>query len=376
MRRLLVAFLLSSTLAFGQIYPPDSGGTAYEGGSVTNPLLAPTGCSPMGYAFDGDPDTGMCQNGPDFLSFRAGGTEFLRYIGGSVLELMHPVAGASATIITNGVSGGGGSSAGRVEMRQHSVTSFSNRLYFAPELAVETSGYISSLYSLGAPTYTAAFESSGVNFLVTGGVQSSVAGATYAHLLFSSASGLNDADVDVVVLRVDGYLDADFLAEWDGKTNDANNTRLGFIEPTAANVVNFPDASGTVPAFQPGTSTLTDATATNAILFSISDQTFATGTVIYNTVCIDATEQIMVRDKLEFACFNDADTETCTFSSGDRASIATGGATMTPTFDITSGTNTLTFRVNADCSLTPTTLETAWEIRFATGDPRVVTEQN
>jgi hypothetical protein len=127
---------------------------------------------------------------------------------------------------------------------------------------------------------------------------------------------------------------------------------------------------------QKGTSTLTDATATNTILFSITSQDFAAGTVAYTTVCIDATEQIMVRDTLDFVCFNDADTETCDFATGDPASLATGGATMVPSYDITTGTNTITFRVTADCSLTPTTLETEWKIEWAHGDSRVVTEQN
>ncbi len=64
MRRFLVAFLLSSTLAFGQTYPPDSGGTAYEGGSVTNPFLAPNGTDAApAYSFTLDTDQGMWRNG-------------------------------------------------------------------------------------------------------------------------------------------------------------------------------------------------------------------------------------------------------------------------------------------------------------------------
>ena len=127
---------------------------------------------------------------------------------------------------------------------------------------------------------------------------------------------------------------------------------------------------------QAGTSTLTDATPTTTILFSITDQTFINGTVTYDTVCVDATEQIRVRETLDFVCFNDADTETCNFQTGAPASLATGGATMTPTYDIAAGTNTITFRVDADCSLTPTTLEAYWEIQFSAPDWVTVTEQN
>lgn len=137
-----------------------------------------------------------------------------------------------------------------------------------------------------------------------------------------------------------------------------------------------PDSDTSVGGAQTGISTLTDAVATDAILFSITDQTFASGTVTFDTVCIDATEQVQTRIKHEFVCFNDADTETCDFNTGDGATIATGGATLTHVVDITTGTNTITIRVNSDCSLTPTTLETAWRIEWATGDSRVVTEQN
>lgn len=145
---------------------------------------------------------------------------------------------------------------------------------------------------------------------------------------------------------------------------------------TADRDYTFQDATGTYPLFQPGTSTLVDAVASNTILFSIVDQTFISGTVIYDTVCVDATEQIRVRESLDFVCFNDADTETCDFQTGAPASLATGGATMVPSYDITTGTNTITFRVTADCSLTPTTLEAYWEIQFSTPDWVAVTEQN
>ena len=142
-------------------------------------------------------------------------------------------------------------------------------------------------------------------------------------------------------------------------------------------MVTIPDTSGTVSVFQTGTSTLTSATATDAILFSIATDTFVQGTVTYNTYCAEATNEVMRRTRHHFSCFNDAGTEQCTFSTGDSAETATGGASLSAhTLDITSGTDTITFRVLATCSLTETTLETFWNIQFEDTYGRVVTEQN
>ena len=163
---LVFVALLAAATASPQSFPPDTpgGGGGYDGGAVSNPFLAPTGCSPLGYAYDGDSDTGMCQNGADSPSFRAGGTEFLRYIGGTLLELIHPVAGSSATIITNGISGGGGSTAGRIEMRQHAATSLTKRIFIAPHLAVETTEYNQAVFQIYAPNFTSATQSTGLSF--------------------------------------------------------------------------------------------------------------------------------------------------------------------------------------------------------------------
>jgi len=73
MRRLtLVAFLVvTPSIALAQLaYPPDpdGGGSSYDGGSVTNPFLAPDGCTNPGYAFTNSPTLGICRV-PDDASF-------------------------------------------------------------------------------------------------------------------------------------------------------------------------------------------------------------------------------------------------------------------------------------------------------------------
>jgi hypothetical protein len=62
MRWLLTLALLVATPAWAQTaYPPEPSGAApYDGGSVTNPFLAPLGCATPGHSFTGQIDDGFC----------------------------------------------------------------------------------------------------------------------------------------------------------------------------------------------------------------------------------------------------------------------------------------------------------------------------
>lgn len=72
MTRWLLILLLAAVPAWaqegGSAFPPDAsggGGSTYDGGSVTNPFLAPTGCAPTpGYAFTDDAGSGWCRDIP------------------------------------------------------------------------------------------------------------------------------------------------------------------------------------------------------------------------------------------------------------------------------------------------------------------------
>lgn len=80
--RWLLILLLAAAPAWaqegGSAFPPDAtgGGTAYDGGSVTNPFLAPSGCVAPGYAFTGATTTGLCWESGTTLDVSAFQTHF------------------------------------------------------------------------------------------------------------------------------------------------------------------------------------------------------------------------------------------------------------------------------------------------------------
>lgn len=69
-----LAVLFSAALASAQVYPPDAsggGGAAYDGGTVTNPFLAPTGCASPGYSFTDETDMGVCRGSAGLVNMTA-----------------------------------------------------------------------------------------------------------------------------------------------------------------------------------------------------------------------------------------------------------------------------------------------------------------
>jgi len=156
-----------------------------------------------------------------------------------------------------------------------------------------------------------------------------------------------------------------------------NNTGI-FFDVEGATPLNLPAESGEIDAHQEGTSTLTETTATSILSFPIADTTTLAGTVVLVTECDDTTDRLVQHETYDFVCINEADTETCGFSTSLGAGVvaATAGTMSGHTLAYTGGTNAVTFTLNATCSLTQTLLESRWEIEFHHPTWAVVTEQN
>lgn len=168
--------------------------------------------------------------------------------------------------------------------------------------------------------------------------------------------------------------------EFEGATNDGNETVLTVEDPTADRTVTLPDETGYVDANQRGTSTLTDNTATSLLLFALADTEFAYGSITIQTYCEGGSDMVGTHEEYDFVCHNDGDAEDCAFGvkTGTKPVSGTGAANITThTLTATYQTNQVTFQLQADCSLTPTTLEGHWEISFHHGGVwKAVTEQN
>jgi hypothetical protein len=130
--------------------------------------------------------------------------------------------------------------------------------------------------------------------------------------------------------------------EFEGATNDGNETVLTVEDPTADRTVTLPDETGYVDANQRGTSTLTDNTATSLLLFALADTEFAYGSITLQTYCEDATDMVGTHEEYDFVCHNDADTEDCAFGvkTGTKPVSGTGAA------NITTHTLTATYQTN------------------------------
>jgi hypothetical protein len=177
----------------------------------------------------------------------------------------------------------------------------------------------------------------------------------------------NDAD-GTIILTVDN----------DDNQMVMNNTGISF-EVEGQTPLALPVQSGEIDAHQEGTSTLTESSATDILSFPVTDQTTYAGTINLVTYCEDASDFVIQHETYDFVCLNDTDTEDCAFSTylATPPEVGTGTATISAaTLAFSGGTNSVTFTVNAVCSLTQTTLESRWEIEFHQPNWAVVTEQN
>jgi len=113
---------------------------------------------------------------------------------------------------------------------------------------------------------------------------------------------------------------------------------------------------------------LTDNTAIDLFEITLTTGLFSGGIVNYSIFCTDGTEYQIHTGIMVFGAANKAGTVTCGFDHASAASglekdIATGG-TITGTFAITAGTNKATVSLNANSSLTPTTLYIEYNVDF------------
>lgn len=125
--------------------------------------------------------------------------------------------------------------------------------------------------------------------------------------------------------------------------------------------------------------TLVDNTIKTFAVVDVPSDSYAGGDVVWTVYCANATDRVARSGRLPWSAVNDGGTETCvvgtTSSSGDA-----GGTTGPPTFAgvtfacIDAGTNQIGLRVQADCSLTPTTLTIQWRLDMP--QPNTVTPQS
>ncbi|NIN66106.1 MAG: hypothetical protein GTO63_15710 [Anaerolineae bacterium] len=185
------------------------------------------------------------------------------------------------------------------------------------------------------------------------------------------------------VSATETYLDLleDAAIRFEGATDDANETTISPVDPTADRTINLPNEDGYLQTVQQGTSTLTDNTATNILSFPLADGVWIAGTLVTVTTCIDASNTVVRHDTSDWICTNAADTESCTFGTNLGAALQQNdgaGTLNTHTLAVsTAGTNEVRFTLQADCSYASiTTLESDWEIEFHYPDWAAVTELN
>jgi hypothetical protein len=160
-----------------------------------------------------------------------------------------------------------------------------------------------------------------------------------------------------------------------------NETRLSPATASADRTITVPNEQGTMEVLQSGQSTLTDNTATNILSFPLANGEFIAGTIVTVAKCDDTTNIVWRHDTSDFICLNNADTESCSFTSnlGTALELNDGAGNFTAGYALgvsTAGTNTVTITLDADCSLTPTTLVADWEIEFHQPEWELVTELN
>jgi hypothetical protein len=104
-----------------------------------------------------------------------------------------------------------------------------------------------------------------------------------------------------------------------------------------------------------GQKTLTDNTATSLVTFALTSGSMSGGTIQYLVESSDGTELQSESGSVVFSFVNKSASYTTGVTPHDTQNVASSG-TLAVTWDITTGTNLVNVRVNANTSLTPTTL--------------------
>lgn len=112
---------------------------------------------------------------------------------------------------------------------------------------------------------------------------------------------------------------------------------------------------------------LTESSATSFVTIGVASGGMVGGTLTYAIRGSDGTDHTCRAGVLPFAIVNKADAEVGTVGTVGTATevvAVTGGATLTNTFTITTGSNAMSLQANAACSLTQTTLEISYQLHL------------
>jgi hypothetical protein len=115
-----------------------------------------------------------------------------------------------------------------------------------------------------------------------------------------------------------------------------------------------------------GWTTLTESSATAVMEVAVASNTIAGGTLKYTIEANDGTDFQVIRGNVEFSAINKAGTLTCTLGTPTEVTTSPTG-TLTNTATCTTGTNKITFNLNAVSSLTQTTLRASRRIMLDGG---------
>jgi hypothetical protein len=221
MKRTLFALLMLGSLAGAQSFPPDSGGAggggSYDGGSVTNPFLAPDGSAAApGFAFTNDTDSGLHLTGGE-VYFSFAGTNRIRFRAAQInlLEDLFPETGGTYNL--------GFSTLDWLSVHADEFNTDGDVVFDTPLGQSITLSPISTnvARTVEIPNVTG-------TLLIANGIASMT--PTLAGSIYGLSIGANDT-----------------AFVWEGDTADANQTHLAApVSPSGSNIIRLPDQGGTV----------------------------------------------------------------------------------------------------------------------------------
>lgn len=350
MKRLIMILVLAPALALAQAIPPDDPKAAYDGGSVTNPFLAPSGTFNLpGYGWQADGDSGIfwvtsfLGSGQDGMAFTIDDTQPLTIrddgAGAGIVHIFDEIRIHSGGFVS-GVTLTADNNQVLAQRRTSSPQEF--RIY---NTFTDSTNYERASFKWDTNVFEINVEEGG-----TGTVRT---------LQFQ----IDDADI--MRIQSNGvFMDASIIPDSGGSYDlgQGNNDFRAVAVNTAYVDVSTQDSTSTA---------LTDATATAFARIAIAQtigSNYEAGQVIYSIYCDDSTNQAIQQGAVAYACHNLAGTETCGFSVPAGVTNSDGTADLaTPVFDAAAGTDTVDLRVDSDCTgITPTTHTIQWRLDMPT----------
>ncbi len=302
---LCLAAAAASAQGVSTIPPGSSGGATYDGGAVTNPFLAPSGCANPGYSFTGVTTTGVCyaggqlqgQNLPvgnsmSYWNLRTTEAQFTHNDGGGLVSRLYmtdsgwqlqadnvvSMAGTSATIqagipITGAdgavgapafafTSDADGTGTGLYRPAANSIGFSTNGvlgLTIAPTAITATVPFLAANGAVGAPSYsfTSAPTTTGIYTSGDGDIiiKSNTAGGKAVHLgvldnvqIFGSATlFLNN---DAATLGIGGSARSILRSDAANTLALRNGGTAGVPVPQTFNVYNFCDGAACATGYE------------------------------------------------------------------------------------------------------------------------------